>query len=332
MRGKGFKPITLGIMTAVCAAVFLSCGTKTVKEDALVMKIGNETVVKAEYQMILKKYAAWVKMQYTTEEANRKDFWTRKWSNGRPLEQIMELAKEELAEKKTVVEMAKEAGLFVSLDYNDMEEERRNHTNQSMYGVAEFELGDYYEYVYTGIEADLEEALKKEYKISDEELKEAYQERISEFTSEIAVDILAAEISEGAEEGLYEEITAKLAEETDEKKLSEEYQDVDFYTASLSSLDPQEGKSGIYYGRWEASSALMEGEVSKPVAIPGKTILIRCLSRKENVAEPFENVKGILESEILTAKAKEQIEEAIQKADVVTEDADLEKIALDALE
>ena len=76
MQGRIRKTISIGMMTVICAAVFTSCGTNAVKDRATVIKIDGQIVQKEEYQMLAQSHVAEVKMQYTTDEANRKDFWT----------------------------------------------------------------------------------------------------------------------------------------------------------------------------------------------------------------------------------------------------------------
>ena len=48
-----------------------------------------------------------------------------------------------------------------------------------MYGLLSFEPEDYYKYVYTGLEVQVLEHLKKEYEVSEEDLKTMYQETYS---------------------------------------------------------------------------------------------------------------------------------------------------------
>ena len=99
------------MMAVLSAAAITSCGTQTVKDSDLVMEIEGQPVVKAEYQMILENYVAQVKGQYTTDQANQKDFWTMKQGDGTPLEQIMELAQQELVHKKVVAQLAENVGI-----------------------------------------------------------------------------------------------------------------------------------------------------------------------------------------------------------------------------
>ena len=119
MRNRN-RGIVLCVLAVFCAAAMTGCGTKTVKENDTVMEVAGQHVVKAEYQMIVGSYAAQVKAEYTTDEANRKDFWTMETGNGTPLETIMKLAQEDLIYKKTVARLAKDAGIETETEYVSM--------------------------------------------------------------------------------------------------------------------------------------------------------------------------------------------------------------------
>ena len=332
MWNRSKKWLIPGILTVICAAA-IACGTNTVNGDAPVMEINGETVVKEEYQMILKDYVAQVKMQYTTDEANQKDFWNAEFSDGSPIEKIMDLAEEELTEKKVVVHFAKEAGIDAPLDYNSMQEQMQRHNNESIYGLTSFELEGYYDYVYMGIESDVIEYLKKENELTEEELRRIYEEKKADYTSDVSVDMLVVEMMGETDTLILQEMAGRMAQETDLQILGKSYPDAYFYNITLSTLDTQESKSGVYMYRWQVASEMQEGEVCEPFFVGNSVMIMRCLNREENVVHPFEEVKGVLESEVVTAKAKEVIRQKVQEAKVVViENINLEQIALEALE
>ena len=318
------------LLTAMCAAGTASCGTHTVGSYDTVMEIDGEAVVKEEYQRIVESYASEVKMQYTTEEANRKDFWTADFSGERPLEQIMELAERELVQKKTLANIAKEEKILDVPDYKSMEEQMQRHEEESIYGLTEYNMDVYYEYKFTEIESDVTEYLKQKQPADDAELRQQYEEHQTDYTSEVRVGLLVAELSGGSDE-LLRELSREMEQATDAKTLEEHFPDAAIYTISLSSLDPKEGKTGVYSGRWQAASRMKEGEVSEPLDAGGVALVMRCLSREENVTEPFEDVKAVLKDQIETERAKEIIRQREEKAQAVSA-VDLEKVALEILE
>lgn len=321
-----------GILTVICAAAFSACGTITVKEGATVMEINGRPVIKEEYQMILRDYEAQVKMQYTTEEVNKKDFWNTQFSDGRPVEKIIKLANEDLIEKKILLQLAEDAGIDAPLDYNAILEQMGQHNNESVYGLQEFEINSYYDYVFAGIENDVMNHLKKNYALTDQELQEVYEERKEEYTSDVSVDMLVVEVPKDTDETQVHEIAEAMRTETDVRILRENYPDAYFYNITLSTLDTQEGRTGIYVQRWQIASSMQEGEMCEPFFAGDSTLIMRCLSRKENVIEPLEEVRGELESQIRTQLAKEDIAREAESAKINYEEDVLEQVALEALE
>lgn len=325
------KRISIGMMTVICAAVLSSCGTKTIESDATVMEIDQQTVQKEEYQMIAQSYIAEVTRQYTTEEANQKDFWTTEFAEGKPVEKLIALTKEELIEKKVVAKLAEDAGIDSVSDYQSLKDKMDSHNEESAYGLTNMDISDYYEYAYTELESELIEYLKKENPRTEEELRQIYEENKEDYTSEVSVEMLVAEMPGESDESFWEEIRKALSEETDTEVLSALYPDTDFYTISLSSLDPQEGKTGVYTKRWEIAASMEQDAVSEPFYAENHILMMRCLERSENALQPFEEVKGVLESQVLTSDAKAIIQEEISRAEV-TETVDLEQVTLEAVQ
>ncbi|MBO5371980.1 MAG: hypothetical protein J6A75_04570 [Lachnospiraceae bacterium] len=330
---KQLKHIFLSILLICSAAVFTGCGTVNVKSNEAVMEVYGEEVVRAEYEMVLTKYVSEVKRQYTTDLVNKKEFWTTEIDGSLPLEQIMELATEECIYKKTVAYLAKEAGIEQETDYAQIIEQSKNKAsaNGITYGLTSYEPIDYYTYVYTGVESDLTEILKKEKEISEEELRENYENHIEKYTNDVRVHMLIAEMNAELGIDLAAKAAAAIQEETDLELLHEKYPDVNFYELTMSTLNTEEGKSGGYRQRWLMAEGMQEGETCEPFVIGKNIMSMRCLKREENVATDFEEVKGVIKSEIQTKWAKEDIAKKVEAAEVKYEKEVLEKITLEAL-
>lgn len=341
MRGKKGTRLSLGVLTVICAAVFSACGTKTVKQDDPVMEINQEIVVKEEYQMILNNYVAQVKAQYTTEEANQKDFWRTEFADGRPIDKIMQLAKEDFIHKKTVAQLAKEAGIEQKTDYRSLlelaegenqEREEKLTAGELVYGLTSYKIKDYYTYTYIQVEAEVLEELKKDHAVYEEELKQVYQENKDEYTSEIEVQTLVAELHSEEAMDLAKQVALVMKQEENMEVLSEQFPSVGFYEITMSSLNTEEGKSGAYAQRWIMASALQQGEVSEPFGIGENLMVLRCLNREENATEDFEEVKGELKSQLQTQLAKEDLKKKVENAEVSFDENVLEQAALEVLE
>ena len=331
-RGVFFAAASLLLATAS------GCGREAVEDSGTVMEIAGYPVVKAEYQMVLRQYDAGVKGNYTTEEANREDFWTMDLEGGRPLKQVMELAKEDLTHKKVVAKLAKDAGIPGEPDYltlaGQMEKEERETGMQAgdvTYGPTSRTLEDYYTYVYTDLEAKLMESLKGTYQVPEEELRQQYQENLEQYTSDVSVRMLVGEAEAGTGLEQEEQAVEDLAGEVSMEALAEKYPDISFYELEMSSLNMEEGKSGVYMQRWLTASSMEEGQVCEPFQIGGHWLVMRCLQRKEQAVEPFEDIKGTLEGEVRTRLAREELERNIQEAKVSFREEILEQAALEAL-
>lgn len=60
-------------------------------------------------------------------------------------------------------------------------------------------------------------------------------------------------------------------------------------------------------------------------------MVMRCLSREENVAEPLDEIKGLLKSEVQTRMAQEDIEKGIREAEITFQQKELKQAAQEAL-
>lgn len=349
----GYRKGFLGIMAMVCAAAMISCGTPSIEDSDTVMEIAGQPVVKAEYQMVLKHYAPEVKRQYSTEEANAENFW--EMEEGRPLERVMELAEEDLTRKKVVARLAGEAGIEEKADYlsimegmgaENTEREGKVSSGEVVYGLTSFAPEDYYSYVYTSLESQLLEKLKSSHPISDEELEEIYQENQGQYTSEVRVHMLVGEMqpeADGAGGRQAEQSQSEAGMETAQQVkdsmeggaeidvLTEQYPQVNFYEIEMSSFQTEEGKSGVYAQRWLTASSMEENQVCEPFFIGGNLMVMRCLSREENVAEPLDEIKGLLKSEVQTRMAQEDIEKGVREAEITFRQKELKQAAQEAL-
>lgn len=341
MRERYVKTI-LCILAVFCAAA-MGCGTKTVGDSEVVMEIAGQPVVKAEYQMIVDSCQAKIKQQYDTDTVNRKDFWTDGEQGERPIDKIMQLAGEALISNKTVAQLAGEKGIAAKLDYlslaaqqegENTERKAAGESGEVVYGLTSFGIREYYDYIYTQAEYELIEILKGEQHISDEELKAIYQENQEEYTSDVSVDMLVAEMAAEAGSEQAAQVAEDLLEYTDVSYLADKYPMVNFYELGLSSLNMQEGKSGAYMQRWLTASAMQQGEVCEPFAIGENLMVMRCLKRSEQAVQPFEEVKGLLKDSVQSSLAYEELQARQKEAEVelMISQEQLEAIALEALQ
>lgn len=323
----------LRIVLMICTTLLSGCGTNHVKDTDPIITINNQSVVKAEYQMVLKKHQAEIKRTYTTKEVNQKDFWTTKYNDSTPLAQLMQVVKEDLTSKKVVAELAKEAGVRQQSDYETISQQyTATSQNKTLYGLSENKLENYYDYIYSGLESEVLEMLKKKQELSEQELKAIYENEKAQYTSEIRVTMLIGEMRTDSGEDLAKQAADTMKKVSKQKQLSSKYPEINFYRLTMSTLNTEEGKSGAYTMRWNTAATMKQGEVCEPFQIGDHLFVMKCLKRQENVPEKFEDVKGVLESKIRTTRAKEKIQENIEHAEVSCSEETLKKIALETIE
>ena len=270
-----------------------------------------------------------------------------------------------LAQEAGIGVQADYGSIVEGMGTENTKREGRSASGEVIYGLTSFTPEDYYSYVYTDLESQLLEKLKSSHPVSEEELEAIYQENQGQYTSEIRVQMLVGEMQaqdpetgdggvqqpdtgnglpqdpETGDGGVQQTDTgmaaaqqakASMEEGADIDTLKGQYPQINFYELEMSSLRTEEGKSGAYAQRWMVSSAMEEGQVCEPFLIGRNIMVMRCLKREENVAEPFETIKGVLKSEVQTRLAQEEIEQGIREAEISFQEKTLEQAALEALE
>lgn len=333
--------IVPGILIAAAVLTGLYLGISRKDGADTVMTINGQPVTREEYQMVRSSFQSQVQASYSTQEANSRDFWSRSGGEDSPLNQVMELALQELKEKKVMVSMAEENGIDAALDYDtvrsdyeadaDVRSNREDQT-QTVYGPDSLSLASYYEYRYTSLGADLRETIKAKYTITEDELRSHYSQDMDQYTYQTQVSVTVCEV-EAETAGVYGvDAIGEALRESSLDELQEQFPDAGFYELTMNDLDMQEGKSGVYAARWQPASQLREGQISDPIRIGENILIMKCTGRQENGSVDFESVKGILESQYQTEMAEQEIEKKVESADVDYKEKDLEDAALGVLE
>lgn len=339
MRKKYIVNAVFGVVLLLLAGLIIYIRFQKPEEMRTVMEVNGQDVVREEYQLILQRLRAQVKSGYSTEEANRKDFWTGRIDGSTPLEEIMGLAEEELIRDKVIASMAEARGIRADADYESLKESmeqenasrsRKEASGEVNYGLITYTEEAYYQYFYTELESELTEALKKEHTITDKELESAYNENLESYRYENKVNVLAAETKAENTEILRHAAEA-MESGMEKEELAETFPDISFYELEMNSLDTQEGKSGVYGLRWMLAAGMQAGEISEPFAAGQNMLVMKCLEREEDGYLPLKDVKGVLESQIKTEAAKQEIRAEVQKAEVKKKDGKLEAAAKEVL-
>jgi len=341
MQWRKQTKLVAGIMTMLCATAFIGCGTNSAKADSVVMQVDAQEITKEEYQMILSKYVARVKANYSTKEANSDTFWESEFENGTPLTEIMALTREELVYNKTLAKLAKEQGSDIGTSYREiaksLEEENQNRNdkknqNQVVYGLLSYEMTDYYDYIYSGLENEVMEKIKTDCDVSEEEIENYYNENVDKYRCNVMVDTMVAELRKDQGVELAYEAAKAMQHENTEAALETLLPDVNFYSLSMSDLNTEEGKSGAYLNRWIMASSMQAGEICEPFAIGENIMVIHCIEREEGIVLDLAAVRDEIKNQLEMRKATEILKNEVQKVNVVYDEKNLVQIAMETLQ
>ncbi len=326
--------IIITIIILMFIGVFFFNNNRNNNDDT-VMIINNQKVTKEEYQMIIDKYQAQVKSKYSTEDANKKDFWTINSNGSTPLNEIINLANEELIKNKVLLKIAKDNKIKINVEFNDIKNTilEKNKFKNNSFGLSSYTLYNYYKYLYYTLENEVENFLRKNNSISDIKLKEIYNQNQSMYTYSIGVKMLIAEFNtqESDIKNLSKNLSDKINKCIDINYLKKEFPNVNFYELNMDSINTKEGKSGVYKQRWDIASKMNIGEISDPFKIGENYIIMKCLNKTLNGVKQFDEIKDVLKSELQDYNVQNYINKSIENANIKFKKDILEKTALEIL-
>ncbi|EGT5620082.1 peptidyl-prolyl cis-trans isomerase [Clostridium perfringens] len=324
-----FNIIPITFLIIIIILFFL----KANNDYSTIMIINNQKVLKEEYQMIIEKYESKVKSEYSTEDANAKDFWTNNSKGTTPLDKIINLANEELIKNKVLLKIAKDNKLKINVEYDYIKDKiiKENKLKNISFGLSSYTIYNYYKYSYYTLENEVNEYLKKDINISDEELKEIYDKNKSIYTYSVGVKMLIAEYNNKKDNIDLKKLSNKMKTCENIDSLKKEFPNINFYELNMDSIDTKEGKSGVYKLRWDIASQMNPGEINDTLKIGENNIIMKCLERRENTSKTFNEVKGILKSQIQDSNIQNYINQNIKNVVIKYKKSTLEKVALEIL-
>lgn len=332
--------LTAGILCAAAIGFGIYLGTgssngQLTLEDTLIT-INSEEVCKEEFQTLLLKYRANVMSSYTTDQVNQKNFWETDADGVKPVDEIVQRTLEELTEKKAIKQMAVRNGLIKDFSFETLKEgleqenqqrETNMQNNQVIYGKTAYDLETYYEYIYSNIETVLSRHLRNEANITEEDISHYYQENKEDYYCDEIITVIDAQSKTDA----YLEQAAELMKKEDLSTLKNKYPDIVFSELTLSTVDPQVQKSGVYQNRWETAKNLKTGEISGIYTAGSGYGILYCIERKEQeylvLSQEEDGIRAILQENY----AQKKINEEIKDARLTFNDKQLEQAALEIL-
>ena len=317
----------LGILTA--AAVIAFCvrqSAVTVKKKETVVCMDKERVGKEEYAILIRANANVVQMNYETDQANAEDFWETETDGSAPWEELQKRVEEKLKYHYALKQLADQ--LHVTKDYTyktlmaDRErenDERSEKTEQEevVYGLQEFDKDQYYTYWYSNLETQVQNALiQSKVKVSEKDCKAYYDEHKDEYAADERIHVIYAEAA--GEDGWQtaRNIQNALEHGYSVEELQGYFPEIEFNDQEFSSLDMEQGLSGIQDSRWQIAASLEDGKVSSPFEYDGKYAVIKRIERLEDQPAGYDLVKDKIERTLQVQKAADIIAEKVEKMKV----------------
>ncbi|MDY4669072.1 MAG: hypothetical protein SO415_03595 [Oliverpabstia sp.] len=323
-------PMAAGIFMILAAILVLSGCGKDNKKD-IVFYFNEDSVTKDEYEMLAKEYSNQIYRKYSTEQVNQEDFWTKEIDGQKPYELLDEIVTEKLLENYNLKTIAVEEKIVKDYNYQELMEQRDKENQEKkkgvqegdvIYGLTSFDDSAYYEYWYSNLETQIKNQwIKENVKVTRGECQTYYDTHREDFSYDIGVTVLYAEIgfsSEEEKETAWKtaEVLGKEMKEENPEKLLKKYPNIYLEKLELNSLETQEGKSGVYTQRWEIASQLSNGQVCQPYEQTNSICLMKCIKRIENGSIEFEKMESEIERYLQMQEAENYINREKEKIKV----------------
>ncbi len=333
MKKKKYFLLTAGALAALAVLLFMVVFAGHRLNGAAgrqaVLYLNGAAVTVDEYELLARENRNQVSMQYSSEEANQDDFWVTDFGGTYPWEQLSGLVLEELKQKYAIKELAVERGLTEDYTFQDLAKAMNERNKKAaaggdgktQYGLAAYDMDAYYQYWYSNLETTLVTTLLREEEVSEAECEAYYEAHIEEYTYETGVKLLYAEFffDPREREAVFQKgrDLARLFKETgDIQEIQEAFPDADLQELTLTSLDRQEGLSGVYANRWELASRLGKGEVYGPYEDNGSVCVMKATDRTENGRIPFSETEADIQALLERAAAQETIGDRAESMEV----------------
>ena len=327
----------VGIILTVALVLVPGCGkdqqnvSETVGESGktvgdAVLYLDGSPVSAEEYEMLAKENSSQISMQYTTDQVNQEDFWETEIDGVTPYSRLAELVEDQLKENYAVRDLAVEMDLTEDYTFSDlldtMEQENEDRADTSSseisYGLSSYDASSYYGYWYSNLETQVvNKLIQSEVQVSEDDCREYYDENPEEYTCDVAVKVLYAEIPED-DSGAWNtarQLYAALESGASETEI-QDVLDISLEELELNSIDTQAGLSGIYENRWEIASGLSEGQVYGPYEDQGALCVMKCLERRDGELVSFDQVKSQIERYLQVQEAQKIIQDRISNMEI----------------
>ena len=179
------KKIRIGIIICVSLAVLLGAavaGAKMLETKNAYLTINNDSVSKDELEFYMKASRSDAILRFTSDALSSadKDFWETEQNGITPAEYLSEIAVERLKNDRALFAECEERGLCEKLSYEkiikQMNAENASRAEklkngEPVYGVTEYTVVSYYDYLKSNLQIALREKLENEGIIKEDDVK-----------------------------------------------------------------------------------------------------------------------------------------------------------------
>ncbi len=179
------KKIRIGIIICVSLAVLLGAavaGAKMLETKNAYLTINNDSVSKDELEFYMKASRSDAILRFTSDALSSadKDFWETEQNGITPAEYLLEIAVENLKNDRALFAECEERGLCEKLSYEkiikQMNAENASRAEklkngEPVYGVTEYTVVSYYDYLKSNLQIALREKLENEGIIKEDDVK-----------------------------------------------------------------------------------------------------------------------------------------------------------------
>lgn len=179
------KKIRIGIIICVSLAVLSGAavaGAKMLETKNAYLTINNDSVSKDELEFYMKASRSDAILRFTSDALSSadKDFWETEQNGITPAEYLLEIAVENLKNDRALFAECEERGLCEKLSYEKIIKQmnaenasraKKLKNGEPVYGVTEYTVVSYYDYLKSNLQIALREKLENEGIIKEDDVK-----------------------------------------------------------------------------------------------------------------------------------------------------------------
>ncbi len=329
-------------VAAVLVMIFAAMLRFLRSRDDIAAYVGNEPITASELRLQVNNnkslVSAYFNAAYGAEYGN--GFWTTDFNGEVPAEKLIEDSLNTAIRNKVLQIMAKERDILPNISFhyilNELKQENENRrralqNNEPVFGPQQYDEKTYYDLIMSNTQSALEQALRDEIVITEDEIKQKYNETKSNIINSEAITIGKISIPYG-NESINKEQAEEQIRELKEKLDSR----TELGTAIMSdnvvyeelNLGDKEGHnlSFIYPTMLQKALSLQIGAYSDIFIENNEVILIVCIDRVTNVAEDFENRRESIKTGLLQEKIDRMVTERSEKEEIKINNAVIDRM------